>query len=67
MRRTATNFVTRLMNDGKNHNQLSVCKDLQVKDKNDIRFLYKFKANYVYKMGNVFKATKIRGYSGDKA
>jgi hypothetical protein len=65
VRRTATKFVTHLLNEGKNQNQLSVCKEFQVKDNNDIRFLYKFKA--IYKMGNVFTVIKILGYSGDKA
>jgi hypothetical protein len=61
VRRIAAEFVTRLLNDDQNQNQMSVCKDLQVKDKNGIRFLYKFQADY--NMENVFKVTKIGGYS----
>jgi len=40
---------------------MAVCKDLQVTDINDIKFLYKFKTDY--NMENVFKVTKVRGYS----
>ena len=61
MRRIAAEFVTRLLNDDQNQNQIAVCKDLQVKDENDIIFLYNFKADY--SMENIFKLTKIRGYS----
>lgn len=62
VRRTAAEFVTRLLNDDQNQNQVAVRKDLQVTDKNDTRFLYKLKADY--NMENIFKLTKIRGYSG---
>jgi hypothetical protein len=61
VRRIAAEFVTRLLNDDQNQNQMAVCKDLKVKGKNDIRFLYKFKADY--NMEKVFKVTNIRGYS----
>jgi len=61
VRRIAAEFVTRLLNDDQNQNQIAVCKDLQVKDENDIIFLYNFKADY--SMENIFKLTKIRGYS----
>ena len=61
VRRIAAEFVTRLLNDDQNQNQMAVCKDWQVKDESDIRFLYKFKADY--NMKNIFKLTKIRGYS----
>jgi hypothetical protein len=52
VRRIATEFLTRLLNDDRNQNQIDVCKDLQFKDKNDIRFLYNFKADN--NMENVF-------------
>jgi hypothetical protein len=57
VRRIAAGFVTCLLYDDQNQNQMALCKDLQIKDKNDIRFLYKFKADY--NMENLFKVTKI--------
>ena len=61
MRRIATEFLTRFLNDDRNQNQMDVCKDLQFKYKNGIRFFYNFKADY--NMENIFKVTKIRVYS----
>jgi len=53
VRRISAEFVTRLLNNDQNQNQMAVCKYLQVKDKNDIRFLYKFQADY--NMGTLAK------------